>query len=92
MPKLKIHRYKLHDIEEFDSLDELRAFDTEYVNNTGCKILQDICSSLHCEEKDIVDIKALKKGMTASLFEFRCLNDGQLYTFDMEQNSFVDRK
>jgi CTP:phosphocholine cytidylyltransferase involved in choline phosphorylation for cell surface LPS epitopes len=44
LPPMKIHRYMPHDIEEFDSLDELRRFDKEYINNTGCKMFQNICS------------------------------------------------
>ena len=44
LPPMKLHRYQPHDIEEFDSLDELRQFDEEYVNNTGCSIFHNIYS------------------------------------------------
>ena len=81
LPKMKIHRYHPHEIEEFDSLDELRAFDTEYINNTGCGIFRNICKVLHCEEKDICEIVVLKKGMTNSSFRFTCAKDGKKYVY-----------
>ena len=81
LPPLKIHRYQQHDIEEFDSLDELRAFDQEYVNNTGCVIFHNICEVLKCEEKDICDIVVLKNGMTNASFAFTCKKDGRKYVY-----------
>lgn len=81
LPPMKIHRYQPHDIEEFDSLEELRLFDEEYVNNTGCKIFQNICSVLKCEEKDICEIVVLKKGMTNASFAFTCKKDGRKYVY-----------
>ena len=48
LPLMKIHRYNPHDIEEFDSLEELRLFDEKYINYTGSKIFQNICSALQC--------------------------------------------
>ena len=81
LPPMKIHRYQPHDIEEFDSLEELRLFDEEYINNTGCKIFQNICSILKCEEKDICEIVVLKKGMTNASFAFTCKKDGCKYVY-----------
>lgn len=81
LPLMKLHRYHSHDIEEFDSLDELRQFDEEYINNTGCKIFHNICSVLKCEEKDISDIVVLKKGMTNASFAFSCKKDGRKYVY-----------
>ena len=81
LPLMKIHRYQPHDIEEFDSLEELRAFDENYINYTGCKIFQNICSVLQCEEKDVHEINVLKKGMTNSSFAFTCKKDGKKYVY-----------
>lgn len=81
LPPMKIHRYQPHDIEEFDSLDELRAFDEEYVNNTGCVIFHNICDVLKCKEGDICDIIVLKKGMTNASFVFTCKKDGRKYVY-----------
>lgn len=81
LPKMKIHRYLPHDIEEFDSLDELRQFDAEYINNTGCKIFHNICKTLDCKEQDICEIVVLKKGMTNSSFCFKNSKDGLKYVY-----------
>lgn len=81
LPPMKIHRYLPHDIEEFDSLEELRQFDEEYVNNTGCTIFHNICNVLKCEEKDICDITVLKNGMTNASFAFSCKKDGRQYVY-----------
>lgn len=50
LPKMKIHRYKEHDIEEFDSIDELRLFDETYINSTRSSIIKQIAKELNCEE------------------------------------------
>ena len=81
LPLMKIHRYHPHSIEEFDSLEELRAFDENYINHTGCQIFQNICTVLQCEEKDIHEINVLKKGMTNCSFAFTCKKDGKKYVY-----------
>ena len=81
LPPMKIHRYKPNDIEEFDTLDELRKFDKEYINNTGCKIFRNICEVVNCEERDIQNIVVLKKGMTNASFAFYCRKDGHKYVY-----------
>lgn len=81
LPKMRIHKYEPHSLEEFDSLDELRQFDEEYINNTGCKVFQNICGVLDCEEKDITDIVVLKNGLTNSSFAFTCLKNGKKYVY-----------
>ena len=81
LPPMKIHKYQPHEIEEFDSLEELRQFDETFINNTGCKMFQNICSILKCEEKDIYQIDVLKKGMTNCSFAFTCQKDGKKYVY-----------
>lgn len=81
LPSMKIHKYQPHDIEEFDSLEELRQFDNEYINNTGSKIFRNICKVLQCEEKDIHEIDVLKNGMTNCSFAFTCKTDGKRYVY-----------
>lgn len=65
-----IRKYSQETIFEFDSLDELREFDKEYINNTGSKILQQVTTKLNCEEKEIIDAKPLKKNDETIGFEF----------------------
>lgn len=73
--KLKIKRYEKGIVLEFDSLDELREFDSHYISNTNSRILQNICGILGCEEKDISDIKAIKQGLTNTSFYFTAANN-----------------
>ena len=71
---MKMKRYQPGIIKEFDSLDELREFDTHYINNTNSRIIQNICEILGCEESDISDIKAIKQGLTNTSFYFTAKN------------------
>ncbi len=77
--ELYIRRYDAGVIWEFDSLEELRNFDEEYINNADSEILQNICRVLHCEIKDITDIAAIKKGLTNTSFSFRINGCGYVY-------------
>lgn len=81
LPKMKINRYQPHDIEEFDSLEELRLFDDKYINDSGCSVLQNICNVLQCQERDIYDISVLKAGMTNNSFVFTCATDNKKYVY-----------
>ncbi|MGO5051988.1 phosphotransferase [Lachnospiraceae bacterium LCP25S3_G4] len=62
---------KSEDIFEINTLEELRELD-ENSNQLNSKVLEVIKDSLQVSEKDIVNIKALKKGMTNRSFEFQC--------------------
>lgn len=76
---LYIRKYETDKVLEFDSLDELRAFDQAYINNTDSKIMKNICRVLQCEDKDIVNIKAIKAGLTNTSFRFSV--DGKDYVY-----------
>ena len=93
--ELKVYIRKYYDgvIQEFDALDELRVFDEKYINNTNSSILQNICEYLHCQEKDIIGIKAIKKGLTNTSFKFEY--DGKKYVYrypGMGTKEYINRK
>lgn len=71
--KLKMRKYDNDMIFEFDSLDELRAFDISYVSDTRSVIIKSIASELACSESDITDIVAVKGQTEAETigFDFR---------------------
>lgn len=71
--------YDFDKVLEFDSLEELRCFDSEYVNNADSDILRNICAILKCEIKDIVNIKAIKAGLTNTSFKFSVNNKNYVY-------------
>lgn len=70
LPPMEIKVYPNNTIFEFDSLDELRAFDRNYINNTHSKIMKNIAKVLNCSESDILNFKAIKEGLTNTSFVF----------------------
>ena len=79
--KMKIKRYPDGVLKEFDSLDELRQFDSNYVCNTNSRIIANICKVLSCKEEQIKDIHAIKQGLTNTSFYFSVEKDGQIEKF-----------
>ena len=66
-------------IHEFDSLDELRAFDSAYVTNADSYIFDNICAVLHCTPDSIHGIIPIKTGLTNLSFKFTC--NGRDYVY-----------
>lgn len=77
--EMHIRRYPPGAIREFDSLDDLRAFDSRYVGDSGSAIFANICSVLHCEEREIEDIVVLNKGLNNLSFKFSVRGDPYVY-------------
>ena len=76
---MKIKKYPSDYIFEFDTLDELREFDTSYIENTRSTILKVLAQKLGVKEKQIIKIKAFKdKSNTAVGFTFEV---GQKYKY-----------
>ena len=51
-------------IHEFDSLDELRAFDPLFLENLDSRIFDNIVAVLGCAKSEIRDVYPLKQGLT----------------------------
>ena len=51
-------------INEFDSLDELRAFDPHFLENVDSEIFDTIVAVLDCTKAEIHDVYPLKQGLT----------------------------
>lgn len=79
-------RCKGSDIQEFDSLEELRAYDEKYIFNSGSWILSNICSILSIHEADITNLVSLRR-FKESMFKFK-VNDAD-FICDVEPD---DRK
>ncbi len=77
--EMYIRRYDAEKIKEFDSLDELRAFDDKYVGDSGSAIFRNICGVLGCTENEIHDIHPIKTGMTNLSFRFTCRGEKYVY-------------
>ena len=88
-----IRRYDAEKIKEFDSLDELRAFDDKYVGDSGSAIFRNICGVLGCTENEIHDIPPIKTGMTNLSFRFTCRGEKYVYRHPgVGTEVLVDRK
>ena len=69
--KLKIRKYQPGIIFEFDSLDELRQFDSSYKTDSQSLILKEVSRQLHCTEEDITHVQAFKDtNLAAAGFTF----------------------
>ena len=66
-------------IWEFDTLDELREFDADFIDNVDSEIMDNIARVLECERRDIVGIVPIKQGLTNLSFRFEVR--GELYVY-----------
>ncbi len=79
---MKIKKYPSDFIFEFDTLDELREFDSSYIEDTRSEILKALAQKLGVEEKQIIKVKAFKdKNNAAAGFTFEA---GQKYKYYYE--------
>ncbi len=71
--KMQIRKYEPGIIYEFDTLDELRTFDTSYISDTRCAMIKKVAKELEVKEEQIVHITAIKnENTTVAGFEFDC--------------------
>lgn len=79
---MNIKKYPSDFIFEFDTLDELREFDTSYMEDTHSVILKGLAKKLDIEEKQIVKVKAFKdRNNAVAGFTFEA---GQKYKYYYE--------
>lgn len=88
LPLMKIHRYKKNDIEEFDSIDELRLFDDSYIQNTRSSIIKSIANQLNCSEAELNSFYRLKHDGDHLIFSF--VKDGEPYLYN-QQNKTIQK-
>lgn len=77
LPAMQIHKYKEHEIEEFDTLDELRSFDNSYLNDTRSSVIKKICMEYHWKESDLYGFQ--KADSNKQTFYFYVGHDRFLY-------------
>ena len=68
-------------INEFDSMEELRAFDPRYIYDSKSGIMKKICKLLAVREESIIGLEFLR-AVKSSTFKFRCTGD--TYICDVE--------
>ncbi len=87
LPPMEIKVYPPDVIFEFDSLEELRAFDANYVNHTHSQIMHNITRVLHCSESEILHFRLIKEGLTNSSFVFEVRGERYVYRHPGEGSS-----
>ena len=79
---MKIKKYSPDVIFEFDTLDELREFDSSYVNDTRSEIIKNLSKVMGCQEKDIRNVTAYRGNSNeADGFEFIYDNSTYVYSY-----------
>ncbi len=90
---IRIRRYEPGVIYEFDTLDELRAFDRKYLENTDSRIFENIASALHCAESEIDHIAPIKSGQTNTSFLFELHGEPYVYRHpDIHSSDYIRRE
>lgn len=80
--EMMIRKYANDEIYEFDTLDELRAFDSSYVADTRSSIIKRIAGQLHCGEEAIKAAVPLKdQSGEVYGFQFDCLEQKYQYEY-----------
>ena len=57
-------------ILEFENIDDLRTFDSEFLINVDSEIITNICNTLDCNPNDVVNIDVINAGLTNVSFSF----------------------
>lgn len=83
-------KYDSSIIREFDSLEDLRQFDTSYIADTRSSIIKKLCAELDCGETDVREISAIKNGISALSFSFACR--GKRYIYSQEDSTLRELK
>ena len=86
-------QFAANDILEFDSIDDLREFDSEFLLNVDSEIITNICKTLLCQPNDIADISVINAGLTNVSFAFEC--NGKKYVYRHPggtAGNLIDRK
>lgn len=76
---MKARKYKTGVINEFDSIDELRSFDTSYITDTRSSILKNVCKMLNCKEEDLNTFTRIKHKDKYLLFSFKKGDEQYIY-------------
>lgn len=67
---LYMKEYSNNEILEFDSIDDLRQFDSDFLLNVDSDIIGNICNILDCHPNEIFDIRVIQAGLTNVSFKF----------------------
>lgn len=76
---LYVKEYPNNKILEFENIEDLRQFDSEFLLNVDSEIIKNICNTLKCDRNDIIDIKVIQAGLTNVSFKFSVKSNQYVY-------------
>lgn len=68
-----------NEILEFETIDDLRSFDSEFLMNVDSEIITNICNTLMCNPNDVTNIDVINAGLTNVSFSFSVNNIKYVY-------------
>lgn len=87
LPPLYLNCYKQGQIEEFDSLDELRLFDESYSKDTRSKTVKFIAEQMECSEAELHGFAPIQKEGIVQSFSF--FKNDRRYQFNCADKSII---
>ena len=79
LPPMKIKRHNNGEIEEFDSLEELRNFDFSYLDDTRSPIIKNIAQQMNCKESELRNFRNIPNHGNNLLFSFETKDNSKYY-------------
>ena len=76
---LMLHKVDRNKLLEFEDIDDLRQFDSDFLLNVNSEIVENICNTLNCLPNEIKDIEIIKAGLTNASFKFSIGEDDYVY-------------
>lgn len=67
------------EVLEFDSVEDVRAFDPNLIENLNSRIVENICATLKCQKFEISAVKTVAKGLTNVSFTFDVRGETYVY-------------
>lgn len=85
--------YQIQDILEFDNIEDLCQFDSEFLINVDSDIISNICKTIRCKPNEIVDIAVIQAGLTNVSFVFAVQQKKYVYRHPGgTAGNLIDRK
>lgn len=76
---LYVKEFDNRSILEFEGIEDLRQFDSEFLLNVDSDIISNICSVLKCNPNEINEIDVINAGLTNVSFGFKVNGQGYVY-------------
>lgn len=76
---LYMKNFNVNELVEFDDIDDLRQFDSDFLLNVDSEIVGNICKILECHPNEIKDIEVIQAGLTNVSFKFSI--NGHMYVY-----------